>query len=105
LAHGNPEIDESGIKTWHLDVRSGTKTWYLDGRRHRTDGPAVEYTDGSKTWWVNGDRHRADGPACEWADGDLWWCLNDRHYSFDVWLKVNTALTDGEKLMMKLQYG
>ena len=26
--------------------------------------------------WVNGKRHREDGPAIEWSDGDKWWYLN-----------------------------
>ena len=27
---------------------NGTKCWYLNGKFHRTDGPAIEYTDGTK---------------------------------------------------------
>ena len=38
-------------------------------KRHREDGPAVEYADGSKEWYLNGKLHREDGPACEYADG------------------------------------
>jgi hypothetical protein len=90
----NPEIDEDG-----------SKSWYLDGRLHRTDGPAIENADGSKTWWLNGFLHRTDGAACEWSDGDLWWYLNGEKYKFDEWLEINSYLTDGEKVMMKLQYG
>ena len=32
----------------------GSKFWYLNDKRHREDGPAVEYTDGSKEWFLNG---------------------------------------------------
>ena len=32
----------------------GTKHWYLNGKYHRTDGPAIEYTDGTKCWYLNG---------------------------------------------------
>ena len=32
----------------------GTKRWYLDGKRHRTDGPAIEYPNGDKYWYLNG---------------------------------------------------
>ena len=35
----------------------GTKAWYLNGKRHREDGPAVEYTSGSKKWWLNGEQY------------------------------------------------
>jgi hypothetical protein len=31
----------------------GTKKWYLNGKRHREDGPAIEYVDGDKQWWLN----------------------------------------------------
>jgi hypothetical protein len=61
--------------------------------------------DGDKRWLVNGKRHRTDGPAIEWSDGILWWCLDNCIYTFDEWLELNPDLTDGEKVMMKLQYG
>ena len=32
---------------------SGTKYWFLNDKRHREDGPAVEWYDGSKSWWLN----------------------------------------------------
>ena len=32
----------------------GAKCWYLNDKRHREDGPAVEYADGSKYWYLNG---------------------------------------------------
>ena len=31
----------------------GSKAWYLNGKRHREDGPALEYADGSKYWYLN----------------------------------------------------
>jgi hypothetical protein len=54
----------------------GNKSWYLNGRRHRTDGPAIEQADGDKFWCLNGVLHRTDGPAIEWVDGDKEWYLN-----------------------------
>ena len=33
----------------------GSKFYYLDGKRHRTDGPALEYADGSKSWYYHGE--------------------------------------------------
>jgi hypothetical protein len=89
----NPVIDEFG-----------NKRWYLNGVCHRTDGPACEWVNGNKSWYVNGQHHRTDGPASEFAGGKSWW-LNNQVYSFDNWLEENTDLTDGEKVMMKLQYG
>ena len=52
----------------------GTKNWYLHGKRHREDGPAVEWPDGGKEWWLNNKLHREDGPAYEGAGGiKVWW--------------------------------
>jgi len=35
-------------------LANGTKCWYLDGKRHREDGPAIEWADGDKSWYLNG---------------------------------------------------
>ena len=32
----------------------GNKSWFLNGKRHRINGPAVEYSDGDKYWYLNG---------------------------------------------------
>ena len=54
----------------------GSKHWYLNGKRHREDGPAIEYASGNKIWYLNGKCHREDGPAIEWVDGTKYWYLN-----------------------------
>jgi hypothetical protein len=54
----------------------GYKSWWLNGKRHREDGPAIEYASGSKFWYLNGKRHREDGPAIECTNGDKHWFLN-----------------------------
>lgn len=36
-----------------------------------------EYTE----WFLNGKRHREDGPAVEWVNGDQEWFLNGIKYS------------------------
>ncbi|MDE1834861.1 MAG: hypothetical protein KGH64_06010, partial [Candidatus Micrarchaeota archaeon] len=56
---------------------NGDKEWRLpNGKRHRTDGPAIEYADGDKFWYLNGQCHRTDGPAIERAYGYKAWWLN-----------------------------
>jgi len=60
-----------------VEWSNGTKCWYLNGKSHRVDGPAVEYADGTKCWSLNDKLHREDGPAVEFADGSKWWYLND----------------------------
>jgi hypothetical protein len=31
----------------------GTKSWWVDGKRHRFDGPAIDWSDGYKAWYIN----------------------------------------------------
>jgi len=66
----------------------GDKSWHLDGKRHRTDGPAIEYADGSKFWYVDGKCHRIDGPAIEYADGGKEWWLDDNMLTQAQWKKA-----------------
>jgi len=47
-------------------------------RRHRDNGPAVEYPDGSKFWYKNGTRHKEDGPAIILSNGDKYWMVHGR---------------------------
>ena len=61
----------------------GTKHWWLNGKRHRVDGPAIEYPNGDKHWYLNGKRHRVDGPAYENADGDKYWLLHSEYHRVD----------------------
>ena len=44
-----------------------------EGKLHRTDGPAIEFSNGEKHWHIKGKLHRTDGPAIEFADGDKYW--------------------------------
>jgi hypothetical protein len=62
----------------------GNKYWYdNNGRRHREDGPAIEYVDGTEKWCLNGKLHREDGPAIEWGNGDKEWYLNGKCHRED----------------------
>ena len=59
---------------------NGTKEWWHNGKRHRTNGPAIEWTDGHKEWWLNGKRHRTNGPAIERINGiKEWWFRGKQH--------------------------
>jgi hypothetical protein len=59
---------------------------------------------GVKEWFMNDKRHRTDGPAIEWPDGTKEWFLNDRHYpSFDDWLEAVDATEQG-KISLKLKW-
>jgi len=39
---------------------NGTKEWYINGKRHREDGPAIEYGNGNKSWYLNGKKLTED---------------------------------------------
>jgi hypothetical protein len=58
---------------------NGDKYYFLNDKRHREDGPAVEYNNGDKYWCIDGKYHRADGPAIEYAHGDKYWYLNGQY--------------------------
>ena len=60
---------------------NGDKHWFYGGKRHREDGPAIEFFSGGKEWWLNNQRHREDGAACEYSDGVKFWYLNDVRYT------------------------
>jgi len=61
----------------------GVFVWYLNGKRHREDGPAVEFANGTRWWYTHGERHREDGPAREYADGTRKWYLHDELHRED----------------------
>ena len=100
----NAELDERsfcritpyGTEIWELkdgrrhrtdgpavDWAHGEKQWYYYGRLHRADGPAIENEDGRREWWQNGYRHRVVGPAVIWADGSTEWWLNGHLHRTD----------------------
>ena len=59
----------------------GNRGWWLNGKRHREDGPAIEYADGDRYWFLNGKLHREDGPAIEHSNGSREWWLNGKWMS------------------------
>ena len=68
----------------HRYLGPDEETWFnQDGKRHREDGPAVEYANGGKEWFLNGKLHREDGPAWEDADGSKFWYLNGKLHRED----------------------
>lgn len=56
----------------HNDIKIVEYTYkkihYCYGKKHRHDGPAVEYKGGKKEYWFDGQLHRLDGPAIEYED-------------------------------------
>jgi hypothetical protein len=52
----------------------------MHDKRHRLDGPAIEFTDGEKHWYMHGKLHRLDGPAVEYPDGEKHWYVDNKFY-------------------------
>lgn len=71
------------MKEYTVKVCDERTVWYLNGKKHREDGPAVEYANGDKYWYLNGKCHREDGPAIENANGDKYWYLNGKLHRED----------------------
>lgn len=59
-----------------IEFTNGDQTWHKHGKLHRTDGPAATYSNGTKYWYKHGKLHRTDGPAIEFYNGDKYWYLN-----------------------------
>jgi hypothetical protein len=57
----------------------GTKYYYQHGKRHRNNGPAVEYADGTLFYYQNDKCHREDGPAAIFQNGEKQWWV-DGHF-------------------------
>jgi hypothetical protein len=66
--------------------------YFKNGKRHREDGPALEYSNGDEVWYINGQCHREDGPAGVYTNGFKVWYLNDIRYSEEQWLQEVTKI-------------
>ena len=77
-------LDNNKTREWYREGKrhredgpavewSGAKMWYREGQRHREGGPAVERSDGTKMWYREGRLHREGGPAVEYGDGAKAW--------------------------------
>jgi hypothetical protein len=42
------------MKEYTVKVYENITQWFLNGKRHREDGPAIEYVNGDKYWLING---------------------------------------------------
>ena len=76
---------------------NGDKYWYQNDKRHREDGPAIEFANGNKLWYQNGKLHREDGPAIEYANGYKAWYIEGKELTeeeFNARNKVEVTLED-----------
>ena len=56
------------------------------------------------SWYEDGKLHRTDGPAIEWSDGDCSWFLDNVSMTFEAWCE-KLHLTKEEITLIKLKYG
>lgn len=77
----------TGILQWFMEddimLNLTPNFSFINMRRHREDGPAVEWADGDIEWWINGKLHREDGPAIECVDGTKIWYINGKNHRID----------------------
>ena len=92
-------IDGFGYRVWQLESK---KPRYI----HREDGPAVITPAGCKMWWVNNKRHRLDGPAVEFTafDEEEWWINNKFLGGKEIskWIRENNVDLQTEEGQMAL---
>ena len=75
---------DNGPAVEYVDVDGNKKLgWYQNDEPHRLDGPAIEHSSGYKAWYVNGKLHREDGPAIEWVSGAKSWYQNNKQHRLD----------------------
>ena len=81
---------------------NGSKFYFKDREmkiRHRTDGPAIEWSSGDKSWYIDGKHHRTDGPAVECANGPKYWYVNGKQLTeeeFNLRISPEIVLTMDE---------
>jgi hypothetical protein len=67
--------------TLKFEIVITDKPYYFRyGELHRTDRPAILYSNGEQHWYQYGKRHRNDDPAVIYADGNQYWYKNGRCY-------------------------
>ena len=76
-----------------IEYSDGSSVWCLNGKRHREDGPAREM-EGYKDWWKNDKLHREDGPAREWSNGSKEWYLNGKELTEEEFLKLTQPVKE-----------
>ena len=68
------------LLTLTVEVDDWGNTIYRNhlGQLHRIHGPAIVWADGAKYWYQNGRRHRTDGQAVETLGDFTAWYLNNQ---------------------------
>ena len=77
---------------------SGSILWLdREGEIHRTNQPAYINPGYYKSWFKHGKRHRLDGPAVEFGNGNVQWWIEGVYYnSFSKFIIVAREHKDFE---------
>jgi len=58
------------LNTYKNGLGIAHSEWFFKGKRHRTNGPAVEWINGQKFWYINGK---------EYSEQEYWNIINLRY--------------------------
>ena len=75
----------------------------MNGRRHREDGPAIEWANRTKEWYLNGELHRKDGPAIEGVEYKYWY-LNGKRITKEFHIKLTQSSIKNLPLYLESGY-
>ena len=84
-----------GQKIYKVIIQdNGNREYFLNEKRHRVNGPAVEYAGGTKHWYFEGKRHRTDGTAIEEAGGSKYYYFEDKLVTKSAFRKLEAPAID-----------
>jgi len=79
------------------ELSDQARTWYILKGYDIQTGPSVLYQDHIiRVFRLNGVLHRTDGPAMEWSNGEVVYYLNERCYTEEEHrIAVNEMMKNG----------
>lgn len=81
----------SGIAIENIaSIKYNCKYWWIikdTNIIHNEGEPAVEYQGGTKYWYQHHKKHRLDGPAIEWANNIKEYCIYNFPYEEEYYWK------------------
>jgi hypothetical protein len=90
-----------------IEQSSGTKEYWFGEKRHREDGPAIEWATGISHWYQDDKLHNFSGPAVVTPHRTELWFVNGEQKTKEVknWFADNqiddwTKLDDGDFSIM-----
>lgn len=91
-----------------LKIQKDTVVGYLFGFRVALNVASPHGLESCEHWFRYGKRHREDGPAIEYTEetflSNEWW-LHDKNLAFDEWINELSKIDEEHATLMKLKYG